>query len=154
MIGNAISLVAALAMPAAETAPLAVSCNGSSISRSTMFGRLEERRMDIAKQVYVFAETANRVDRVLLSKKTFDPVCKFSDGERSVNFSSRLIQVSSDIASSDARTICSFRFDRETGKAESLLRLEWPDGRYDDVKWEMRCTPTAVPTFDLPKSES
>lgn len=143
IVAVAAALLTGAARPATQ-GRFAIECTGTAQFSNTMTGQLVARTYDVPRQVYVFDEVAERVQRALEPRQEFEDVCFRGGYIASVTFSPGMISVRSE----DTGRMCDFNVSRITGEAEFFSHQDLPAGRYNQMEWRMTCSPTEIPVFD------
>ncbi|MFZ5747648.1 MAG: hypothetical protein ACOY45_08295 [Pseudomonadota bacterium] len=141
-------LMAPLTLGHPDDGRFAIACTGTTHTRHTMDGTEHVASGELPRQIYVIAPAANDVQRALVPRKEFEPVCSTEGGMRFVSIAPGLVTASSDQGGEPSWT-CKFEVDRMTGKGSSLLRGDWANGRFHEMLWEFTCEKTEIPVFDL-----
>jgi len=122
----------------------AVQCTGTARFSDTVTGELVTRNYELPRQVYVFDEATERVQRAMEPRQEFEDVCPRDGYLARIDFAPGLIQVRSE----GEGVLCDFKVSRVTGEAEFSTRQDLPGGRYNEFQWRMTCSRTEIPVFD------
>lgn len=141
-MGAGLAFLTGAAQPPDGT--FAVQCTGTARFADTVTGQLMTRNYDLPRQVYVFHEATERVQRAMEPRQEFEDVCPRDGYLSDVSFSPGLIQVRSE----GDGVLCDFKVSRVTGEGEFYTHQDLPGGRYNEFEWRMTCSRTEVPVFD------
>ena len=147
------SLIGLLLLSAQTNAEprFAVACTGSARSYGNSLGKMHDKTSALQRQVFVIDPAANDITRALEPRQEFDPICVSKSPEAFRSVSPGLIQARSEETKGTSIASCEFRLDRMSGKGTYILRMDWPDGRYESFDWDMVCAKSEIPVFDLSK---
>ncbi|WP_166038567.1 hypothetical protein [Sphingosinicella sp. YJ22] len=145
-IGVVLGLIALTGGGGQAADRFAIQCTGDARFTDTFPNGPTVRNYDLPRQVFVFDETAERVQRVLEPRQEFEEVCAVDGYLTSVDFSAGLIQVRAD--NSRYGYLCEFKVNRADGTAQFFTHRDLPHGNYSEIEWRMTCSPTEIPVFD------
>ncbi|MBA3512676.1 hypothetical protein [Sphingomonas sp.] len=133
----------------AQAESFAIACKGTAQFMDTIQGKPVKRSYDLPRQIYVFDESAKRVQRAMIPRQQFEDVCFRGGYIDNIIFSPGLISVRSERAGA----MCDFKVDRASGKAEFVHHSDLPAGGLSSIEFQMTCDPADLPVFDKSRNK-
>lgn len=151
MIRDIIRMLAPIALlgigTTAEAAKFAVRCSGTDFMDDNTSGALVSTKYALDGQVYVIDEDARQVLRAVDARKQLVDLCDVTKPSCEIKDASDYLETRG-VAQKDGYTAAiSFEYNKETGTALHEVNMDYDDGRYVHIRWQMNCQKAPIPTF-------
>ena len=151
MIRNVMHMVVPVALlavgVAADAQKFAVRCAGTDFMEDTTEGTVVNTKYALDGQVYVIDEEARRVLRAVDARKQLADLCDVTKPSCEMTVAQDYLEAHGAAQRDGYTANVSFEYNKASGAALHKINMDYDDGRYVHIRWQMNCQQAPIPTF-------
>ncbi|MBU3076668.1 hypothetical protein [Sphingomonas quercus] len=148
MIRTMIVLIALAACgTAAGAQTFAVRCKGTDFSDDTTSGVVVAGKHALDWQTYVIDTTARHVSRLVPERKALIDLCDLTRPSCNIDVTGGYVQLDGVADKDGLKAGVAFEYNSQNNVALHEVNVDYDDGRYVHIRWQMSCEKTAMPAL-------